>query len=158
MAKVVFTVHHRFEGSPRAVWDELVDWEGHAAWIPATRVEVEPGDPLAIGAGFVAWTGVGPLTLEDRMQVAAIEWSDDQQRGTCTVNKLGPVLTGTARFVTEPGSDAGCQLTWVEDVWVPYVPQFLAPLVGRLGAGGFKLAMISLARQMRKATAAQTPH
>lgn len=150
MAKVVFTVHHTFSAAPRHVWDELVDWAGHANWIPATRVDVEPGDPLAIGARFTAWTGYGPLTLEDQMQVASIEWAVAESTGTCTVDKLGPVLSGTASFVVEPDADGTAKLTWIEDVSVPYVPQLLAPIVGRLGAGGFKLAMISLGRQMRK--------
>ncbi|MBT6444851.1 MAG: SRPBCC family protein, partial [Acidimicrobiaceae bacterium] len=66
MAKVVFTVNHHFAADPQAVWDELADWAGHANWIPATRVEVAPGDPLAVGAEFTAWTGYGPLKLEDR--------------------------------------------------------------------------------------------
>ena len=92
MAKVVFTVNHHFAADPQAAWDELADWAGHANWIPATRVEVAPGDPLAVGAEFTAWTGYGPLKLEDRMRVAAIDWQPDQQRGTCTVVKLGPVL------------------------------------------------------------------
>ena len=152
MAKVEFTVNHTFDETPQALWDELVDWEGHAKWIPATRVEVGPGDPLAIGATFVAWTGYGPLTLEDRMEVAAVEWSSELQRGDCTVNKIGPLLTGTARFIVEPGASGNAELTWIEDVGVPRVPQFLAPVVGFFGAAGFRLAMISLARQMRKAS------
>lgn len=156
MATVVFTVRHTFQAAPRAVWDELVDWAGHANWIPATRVEVQPGDPLAVGARFTAWTGYGPLTLEDQMEVHTVTWSDTEQRGSCTVGKLGPVLTGTASFVVEPGSSGPTDLTWIEDVRVPHVPQFLAPIVGRLGAAGFKLAMMSLSRQMRKASEAAT--
>lgn len=155
MARVAFTVNHLFTATPQVVWDELVDWEGHGAWIPATRVDVAPGDPLAIGATFVAWTGYGPLTLEDRMEVAAIEWSSEQQRGECTVNKLGPVLGGTASFSVEPGPDGGAALTWIEDVHVPRVPQFLARITGVMGAGGFKLAMLSLARQIRKTAPAE---
>ncbi|MCH9803086.1 SRPBCC family protein [bacterium] len=153
MAKVVFTVNHHFAADPQAVWDELADWAGHANWIPATRVEVAPGDPLAVGAEFTAWTGYGPLKLEDRMRVAAIDWQPDQQRGTCTVVKLGPVLTGTASFTVD-GTAGATDLEWIEDVTVPHVPQFLAPVVARIGAAGFKLAMISLGRQMRKSAAA----
>ena len=153
MAQVAFTVNHRFDADPQAVWDELADWAGHANWIPATRVEVTPGDPLAIGAEFTAWTGYGPLTLEDRMRVAAIDWRPEDQCGTCTVDKLGPVLTGTATFRVA-GTAGAADLEWIEDVTVPHVPQFLAPVVGRLGAAGFKLAMISLARQMRRSITA----
>ena len=153
MAKVVFTVNHRFDADPQAVWDELADWAGHANWIPATRVEVAPGDPLAVGAEFTAWTGYGPLTLEDRMRVIAIDWQAEAQQGTCTVEKLGPLLTGTASFRVE-GTPGAAAMEWVEDITVPYLPQFLAPIAAWIGAGGFKLAMISLARQMRKSATA----
>lgn len=153
MAKVLFTVNHRFDADPQAVWDELADWAGHANWIPATRVEVAPGDPLAVGAEFTAWTGYGPLTLEDRMRVIAIDWNTEEQHGTCTVEKLGPLLTGTASFHVE-GTEGAADMEWVEDITVPYLPQFLAPVAAWIGAGGFKLAMLSLARQMRKSAIA----
>ena len=42
MATVQFDVVHPFDAPARAVWDELVDWKGHEAWIPATRVAVGP--------------------------------------------------------------------------------------------------------------------
>ena len=144
MAHVRFEVPYRFEASPRAVWDELVDWEAHGEWIPATRVEVEPGDPTAPGAGFTAWTGVGRLALEDRMRVVECTWDDDARRGECEVEKLGPVLVGSAGFVVAPDGQ-GTALTWIEDVEVRRVPQFLAPIAARLGAVGFRLGMRKLA-------------
>ena len=149
MADVHFVVHHRFEAKAKDVWDELVDWAGHAKWIPATRVEVAPGDPLAIGAEFTAWTGVGPLALKDHMRVGALDWNEDEQNGSCTVEKLGPILKGTAGFTVAPTGD-GAELEWIEDVSVPYVPQFLSPIVGKLGAAGFKFGMRNLGRGMRR--------
>lgn len=149
MAAVVFTVRHRFDQPARAVWDELVDWKGHANWIPATRVEVAPGDPLAVGAEFTAWTGLGRLSLEDRMQVAAIDWDEASASGTCRVDKLGPILTGHAGFTVQADGDA-TELEWLEDVEVRRLPRILAPVAARIGAAGFKLAMYSLARTMAK--------
>lgn len=153
MATVEFTVQHDFRAPAEQVWAELIDWKAHEAWIPATRVEVAPGDPLAVGAQFTAWTGFGRLALEDRMRVASIGWDDDARRGTCRVDKLGPVLKGSAGFTVEPVGDPSVsrrsRLEWIEDVTVPYLPRFAAPLVARLGAAGFGFGMRKLAKELR---------
>ncbi len=146
MATITFDVPYRFDQPPRVVWDELVDWAGHAEWIPATRVEVGAGDPTAVGTEFTAWTGVGKLALEDRMRVVQCDWEDESQSGRCEVEKLGPILTGRAGFTVAPSSDGGAALEWFEDVRVRFVPQFLAPVAGRFGAAGFKQGMRRLAK------------
>jgi hypothetical protein len=63
-----------------------------------TRVKVELGDPTAIGARFTAWTGLGPPTLKDRMEVSILDWDAATTSGTCEVTKIGPVLAA------KPGS------------------------------------------------------
>lgn len=142
MADVTFQVDYTFDASPRTVWDELIDWKGHEKWIPMTRVDVATGDPTAVGAEFTAWTGVGPVSLEDRMRVKELNWDDNTSSGRCVVEKLGPILRGTAGFTVEPArSGDGTDLVWFEDVSVRAVPQFLAPLVGAIGAAGFKSGM-----------------
>jgi len=149
MAHVEFEVHHRFEASPRAVWDELVDWAGHADWIPMTRVDVESDDPTAVGARFTATTGLGPLALPDRMEVLQCDWDDVSSSGSCEVSKLGPVLRGRAGFTVRADGD-GTALHWVEDVTVPYTPQFLAPVLEFLGAQGFSAGMRKLAELLAR--------
>jgi len=147
VAAVRFTVEHRFAVVPEAVWQAMVDWDRHADWIPATRVRVDPGDPQAVGATFTAWTGVGPLSLEDRMRVTALDWDTDARRGRCEVAKLGPVLRGRAGFGVQTDG-AGARLVWFEDVTVPLVPGLLSPIVTRLSAAGFSHGMRRLARQL----------
>jgi hypothetical protein len=129
------------------VWAELIDWKGHADWVPMTRVEEEPGDPTAVGARFTAWTGVGPLALKDRMEVSVLNWDATTESGTCEVSKLGPVLRGRAGFSVAPAGN-GSELQWLEDVTVPYAPQFLAPVFARLGAIGFRQALRKLAKKL----------
>lgn len=153
MSHVEFEVHHRFEAPAHAVWDELVDWAGHADWIPMTRVDVESDDPTAVGARFTATTGVGPLALPDRMEVGHCDWDDATSSGTCEVSKLGPVLRGRAGFTVRPDG-GGAALQWVEDVTVPYTPQFLAPLLGWLGAAGFSAGMRKLAKLLDQRSSA----
>lgn len=149
MAHVQFEVRRDFDTPARLVWDELVDWKGHEQWVPMTRVDVAAGEPTAIGAQFTAWTGLGRLALEDRMEVARCEWSDDTESGECEVTKVGPMLHGRAGFTIEPKGE-GSELVWCEDVRVPYVPQFLAPIVGRIGAFGFRMAIRRLAKLVSK--------
>lgn len=145
MAAVWFEVIHRFDANARAVWDEMIDWQGHASWVPMTRIAVGVGDPHEVGATFTAWTGPGPLALEDRMKVTALDWDDDSSSGRCEVDKLGPVLRGRASFTVEPVA-GGSLVRWIEDVTVPLVPQLFAPLVAWAGAAGFRLGMRRLAR------------
>lgn len=151
MAAVEFDVPFHFDAAPDVVWRELVDWKGHENWIPMTRVEVEPGDPTAVGAEFTAWTGVGPASLKDHMRVTLCDWDDSTNSGRCEVEKLGPVLRGTAGFTVEPDpSGSGTSLLWFEKVTVPYVPQFAAPVLNFLGAAGFKQGMKSLAKLLSR--------
>lgn len=148
MASVRFEVRHEFASAPKAVWDALVDWSGHATWVPATRVEVGPGDPTEVGTTFTAFTGYGPLTLEDRMEVVRCDWSEAGSRGDCEVVKVGPTLDGRAGFTVAPSDGGGAVVDWLEDITVPYVPQFIAPVAGRVGAALFGVAMRRLAEQL----------
>jgi hypothetical protein len=148
MTSVRFEVTVDFDATPRAVWDELVDWEGHGAWIPATRVVVDGDDPTAVGTTFTGWTGIGRLALEDRMRLQRCDWDDDAGLGTCEVEKLGPVLTGRAGFTVSP-APGGSRVVWLEDVDVRHLPGVLAPVAARLGALGFQGGMRRLARRLR---------
>lgn len=145
MASIHFDVRHEFASPPEAVWDELVDWEAHADWIPATRVDVHAEDPTAVGATFTAYTGFGRLALEDRMRVNRCDWSEERSSGDCEVEKLGPILRGRAGFTVEPAG-SGAVLHWFEDVSIRYVPQLVAPVLARLGALGFRSGMRKLAK------------
>ncbi|WP_051062486.1 SRPBCC family protein [Ilumatobacter nonamiensis] len=149
MADIRFEVRHRFAAPPRRVWDELVDWQAHERWIPLTKMQVDPGDPTEVGHELTARTGVGRVALPDRMRVTACEWDDGAAAGECVVEKLGPVLRGRAGFTV--GADPeGCVVDWFEDVTVPYVPGFVAPLGGWIGAFFFRQGMRRLERVIRR--------
>lgn len=147
MADVHFELTYDFAAPARTVWDELVDWKGHEKWIPATQVEVHTdGDPASIGAEFTAWSGLGrKLALEDRMRVDELAFDDAAASGFCKVAKLGPMITGWASFrVATSGS--GSQLVWTEEVDVPYAPQFVSPVLAKIGVGGFRFGMKRLSK------------
>jgi len=147
MALIEFTVVQEFDVSAKTLWDEMLDWPAHGDWVPATRVEIESGNPGEIGETFTGYTGYGPLTLVDRMRVTAVDWNDVTNQGSCEVEKLGPLLTGRAGFVVS-GDETQSKVEWFEEVTVPYLPQFLAPLVNRVGGFGFSVAMKKLARKL----------
>lgn len=154
MADIEFQVHHRFSDEPERVWDELVDWKRHEQWIPATTMEVEPGDPTEVGRSLIARTGFGPLAFVDRMRVEKCEWDELTSSGECVVEKVGPVLRGRAGFTVGPAaagdSTSGCVLDWFEAVSVPYVPQFVAPVGAWIGAFFFRQGMRRLDQVMSR--------
>jgi len=155
MAHVHFELTHDFDAPPQVVWDELIDWKGHEEWIPSTDVDVHSaGDEHGIGGEFTAWSGPAPttaigrkLSLEDRMRVDELDFDETASTGSCRVSKLGPTLTGWASFTVEPHG-GGTRMLWVEDVKVPYAPQFLAPVFAKLGIGGFRFGMKRLAKML----------
>ena len=152
MADVSFTVQYEFSAPVRELWDELVDWKAHEAWIPMTRVDDGEGEGTAIGHEFIAYSGPGKLALKDHMRVIECDWDDSTQTGRCVVEKLGPLLTGTAGFDVAP-TDGGSSIDWFEDIKVPYVPQFLAPVVGKVAAAGFRMGMKRLDAVLRERAA-----
>lgn len=81
------------------------------------------------------------------MRVSKCDWDATTASGDCEVAKLGPVLDGKAGFVVAPDG-TGSTLDWFEDVTIRYVPQFLAPVVAKLGALGFKQGMKGLAKNL----------
>lgn len=144
-SRVVFSLSEELPMSPQQAWDRLVDWGTHGEWIPMTRVDVDPDDPNR----FVAYSGVKPLVLEDRMHATSLHF--DGERGEGHVDKLGPLLVGTASFTVVAGPTAGtCLVGWTEDVAVPHLPGFATGVVGWLGRQMFAVAIKRMAKR--------TPH
>jgi hypothetical protein len=139
--RVAFDVAVVLPITPETAWQRLTDWPSHGDWIPMTRVEVDPADPNR----FTAWSGPGPLALEDRMQADPAEF--DGSSGRCRVAKLGPVLVGEAEFSVGPALAPGsCTVVWREDVTVPRLPSVFAPAVGWVAARLFALSLRRMSR------------
>lgn len=136
MAQVDFTVVRTLPLPAEAVFDELIDWAGHAQWVPVTRVEIHRGDG-GPGTEFTATTGVGPVALPDRMRVES--W--DPEAMTVAIEKIGPVLTGDVRLRVVGTGETSSRLEWVEEVRVPYAPQFLARPMAFAARRGFSSAI-----------------
>lgn len=141
MANVYFTVTRDLALSAGVVFAELIDWKGHANWIPLTRVQVLYGDG-GPGTEFVATSGIGPLALPDRMRVDDI----DPVAMTVRITKIGPVLTGLVDLSVTATTATTSRLEWVEDIRVPGVPQFLAKPLAAVARKGFQTSITRMAK------------
>lgn len=143
MANVRFTVTRDLLLPAGAVFDELIDWKGHADWVPLTRVEILSGDG-GPGTEFVATSGLGPLALPDRMRVDEL----DREAMTVRITKIGPVLTGVVHLsVASTGANTS-RLEWIEDIRVPVLPQFLAKPVAAAARQGFNTSITRMAKKL----------
>lgn len=140
MATVVFTVSQDLTLPARDVFDELINWKGHAKWVPLTRVEILKGDG-GPGTEFIATSGVWPLALPDRMRVDHL----DPESMTVRITKFGPILTGVVDLRVTATGEHACRLEWVEDVLVPRMPQFLARPVGAAARLAFQSSITRMA-------------
>lgn len=145
MANVRFTVVRDLPLPARTVFTELINWRGHAEWVPSTRVEVLTGDGGA-GTEFIATTGVGPLSLADRMRVDTL----DAEAMRVEITKIGPVLTGVVNLAVIPTGAGTSRLEWLEDIEVPRIPQALAKPVGAAAKLGFNLGISRLVKLLQK--------
>ncbi len=152
MAEVTFAVQHEMPHPAKAVFDALVDWPGHADWVPMTRVQVLEGTG-GVGTTFVATTGLGPLGLADRMRVTAL----DPDRMHVQVVKIGPILTGEVTLSVTEAGEAASRVDWVEDIHVPWLPQFAARPVGALASAGFRSSLRRLSRRLSEGAGVSIP-
>jgi hypothetical protein len=145
VAQVHVTVTRDFAQPAAVVFAELIDWRGHARWVPLTRVRVESGD-CGPGTVFVATTGVGPVALPDRMRVDEL----DAEAMTVRITKVGPVLSGLVDLsVTSTGATTS-RVRWVEDVRVPGLPRGLARPVAAATERGFRRSLAHLAARLSR--------
>ena len=140
-AQVVFELEVEVPLSPQEAWNRLNDWPSHSKWVPLTRIDVDRNDPKK----FVAWSGIRPLVLEDRMHQLTAEFNGTH--GESTVAKLGPILVGEARFAVRPGTNANSTVvSWREDVAVKWLPQFLVPITALMSKKMFANGVKKMAK------------
>src|SRR5262249_36488238 len=95
------------DAAPADVWAALEPIERHTERMAdalATRCEGE--QERGVGTRFLCETKVGPIRLDDRMEVT--EWRPDEAMG---VHHRG-IVTGTGRFTIQRAVGHGTRLSW----------------------------------------------
>ena len=133
IVKIAFDQH--VELPAEKAYQLLCDWEDHGRWVPLTKVVLHSPD------AFTAYTGLWPLRLKDEMRVS---FRDDGNRHVA-VEKLGPILTGSAGFKVRYFSPTSSVVSWIEEVRVPYLPQFTAAALRPIARMLFRKALRNLA-------------
>ena len=142
---VAFELSRIVPMTPELAWQRLTDWRSHGEWIPLTRVDVDPVDP----DHFTAWSGIGRLALEDRMQL--IDRTVDECGRRARIAKLGPVLVGEAEFSVSAGiTTESAVVQWREVVRVAHLPRILGPVAAWIGKCLFTMALGRMARTSRQ--------
>jgi len=67
---------------------------------------------------------------------------------TVRVTKIGPLLTGDVFLSVTEIAESRSHLEWVEDIKVPYLPQFLAKPVGSAAKQGFVMSINKMAKKL----------
>lgn len=127
------------------VFAALIDWPGHANWVPLTTVEIVNGDG-GVGTEFIATTGLGPAALPDRMRVDAL----DADAMRVDITKLGPMLTGSVVITVYPVTEWTCRVEWTEDVVVKRLPHLFALPAAAASKVAFEQSLRRLAQYLAK--------
>jgi uncharacterized protein YndB with AHSA1/START domain len=110
------TVSADFDASPSAVWRVLEPVERHVDWMADARaIRFETSQRRGVGTRYTCETAIGPLRLDDRMEITA--WEPERAMGV----RHDGLVTGTGRFELMP-LDGGrrTRFTWREELQFPW--------------------------------------
>lgn len=131
-----------------ACFEQLLDWDAHAAVIPLTTLRHE-GRPR-IGQRFVARTGSGWVGFDDVMVVAALRPPSGDcpgdKPGVVEVVKSGRVVGGRVRWTVTPSS-RGADVEWSQRLTIAWLPKWADPLVGLVGRAAYGFGLRRLLRR-----------
>jgi carbon monoxide dehydrogenase subunit G len=130
------------DATPAEVWVIVEPVERHVDWMAdAVAIHFESDQTRGVGTCFVCDTKVGPITLQDRMEIT--EWEPGRRMG---VRHAG-IVTGTGAFELE-AIDLGrrTRFTWTEELRFPW---YLGGRLGELVGGQFVMKQI-WQRNLRK--------
>lgn len=127
---VIFQLERTAPLSPDEAWRRLTTWSRHGDVVPLTRVAVLTPPPTREGTVFVARSGLGPLSFDDRMEVTVWQPPADDGPGRCRLEKRGRVVLGWAEIEVRPGPGGRTRVIWREEVGVRFLPSLFDPLLG----------------------------
>ncbi len=110
-------------------WRRLTEWPRHGDVVPLTRVTVVTPGPTREGTVFVARSGVGPFTVDDRMEVTVWCPPTEDEPGLCRLEKRGRTIRGWAEIEVRPGPGGRARVIWREELRPRLVPSLFDPLL-----------------------------
>ncbi|MET9131768.1 SRPBCC family protein [Streptomyces antibioticus] len=110
-------------------WRRLTEWHRHGDVVPLTRITVVTPPPTREGTVFVARTGVGPLAVDDRMEVTVWCPPEGDEPGLCRLEKRGRIVRGWAEIEVRPGPGGRARVIWREELRVRPLPSAADPLL-----------------------------
>lgn len=120
-------VSTELNATPDEVWAILEPVERHVDWMAdAVAIHFQTEQTRGVGTRFLCDTKIGPITLQDHMEITA--WEPGARMG---VRHTG-IVTGTGAFELEP-IDLGrrTRFTWTEELRFPwYLGSRLGEAVG----------------------------
>jgi hypothetical protein len=128
--------------TPAEVWEIVEPVERHVDWMAdAVAIHFQTEQTRGVGTTFLCDTKVGPITLQDHMEIT--EWEPGRKMG---VRHTG-VVTGSGVFELEPiDLDRRTRFTWTEALRFPW---FLGGRLGEVVGGQFVMKQI-WKRNLRK--------
>jgi hypothetical protein len=136
-----FSVTREVRAPALELWDLIVDWPRHGAWVPLTSMKVDDLGGHGVGSTFVGRTAIGRLGFDDVMRVVAWRPPTGDTVGRVRIMHEGSVVGGVAEIEVRPVTSSRCTVTWWEDVvLLPGLPSSLAKTVALLGGPANVLA------------------
>lgn len=108
---------------PDEAWRRLTEWPRHADAVPLTRIRVLTPAPTREGTRFVARSGLGPLTVDDVMEVTVWRPPAGDEGGLCRLEKRGRIVLGWAEIEVLPGPGGRSRVVWREELRVRSLPR-----------------------------------
>lgn len=128
-------------------WRRLTEWSRHGDVVPLTRVSVVTPPPTRVGTVFVARSGIGPLSFDDRMEVTVWRPPEDGEPGFVRLVKRGRVVLGWAEIEVRPGPGGRSRVVWREELRVRFLPGAFDPVLGAVARSMFGRTVNRLLRR-----------
>ncbi|OIK25139.1 SRPBCC family protein [Streptomyces malaysiense] len=127
-------------------WRRITEWPRHGTAVPLTRISVLTPGPTRVGTRFTARSGIGPLAVDDPMEVTAWRPPADGEDGMCRLEKRGRVVLGWAQIEVRPGPGGRSRVVWQEELRVRLLPGAFDGVVAATARTVFGRAMNRLLR------------
>ncbi|MHB9858155.1 SRPBCC family protein [Streptomyces sp. YIM S03343] len=128
-------------------WRRLTEWSRHGDVVPLTRVTVVTPPPTQVGTVFVARSGIGPLSFDDRMEVTVWRPPEDGEPGLVRLVKRGRMVRGWAEIEVREGPGGRTRVVWREELRVRFLPGAFDPVLGAAARSVFGRAVNRLLRR-----------